>query len=434
MKKQRIIFVFALVLIMGALAFVYYPVSEDYVLTKSAQEPSNNKKITPSASSEAQVPVVAEDDQNPFVQKLLQEYEAYIQQSVEKGLTPGLAVAILRDSAIVYLKGFGLRTMGTTDSIDTHTIFRVGSVSKSITASLAAKLVDEHFFHWDDSITKFLPNFRLKSEEYTHQLTIRHVLSHTIGLPYHAYTSMIEERTPLDTLLNHLQDLDLNAPPGKIYSYQNVGFSLIQKVVETSGKTFEELLQEKLFQPLHMYNASASFMGIMSHTNVASPHHFTKIGWRQTFISDTYYNSVPAGGINCSIADLAMWLKYLNSTRSTFWSDTVREELFTPQVKAISRNRSFWIWQRPRQSYYGLGWRVIQFPKDTLYYHGGYVNGFRSEVAIHPSSKFAIAVLTNAAGNIADQSIPQFYKLHSAYADSIAYWENNVRNTVARKQ
>lgn len=433
MKRKGLILIF-IFLVLGGLAFVYYPDYEvEDGLDAKDQRIAGEVLTVPSPVAEVAVRLEAEDDPNPYIQKALQAYDDYLQQALKKNLTPGVAVAILRDSTIIYLKGFGVRSVGTNDSININTVFRVGSVSKSITASLAAKLVDDHFLDWDDSVTKFLPNFELKSLDYTRQLTVRHVLSHTMGLPYHAYTIMIEERTPLDTLLNHLKDLDLHSAPGKMYSYQNVGFSLIQKVVETNGSSFEDILKEKLFNPLQMRDASASFQGIMSKGNVAMPHHFTKRGWQPTNISDTYYNSVPAGGINCSISDMALWLRNLNSTESNFWSEESRDEMFKPLIRATARNRSFWIWQRPKASYYGLGWRVITFPNDTLYYHGGYVNGYRSEVAIHPKSKMAIAVLTNAAGNFADQSIPQFFKTIKAYQDSAQRWEDDYRHTFARK-
>lgn len=393
--------------------------------------PEESKPVRAAEESEpVEAKVISEQplvDPNPHVQYVLMQYKDYLRKALDKKLTPGLAVAILRDTSIIFLKGMGLRKSGEPDSIDTHTVFRVGSVSKSITATLVAKLVDDHFLNWDDPVIKFLPAFQLKSEEYTRQLSVRHVLSHTMGLPYHAYTIMIEERTPLDTLIAHLKDLDLHAAPGKTYSYQNVGFSLIQQIVETSGSTFEQVLKEKLFDPLQMRNASASYHGILSAGNVAMPHHYTRAGWRSTYISDTYYNSLPAGGINCSITDLAFWLRQLNATPSEFWQPENRDEIFKPQIKAIARNRNFRIWQRPRASYYGLGWRVITFSNDTLYYHGGYVNGYRSEVAIHPKSKMAIAVLTNAAGSFADQSVPHFFKTVKQHSDSIRSWDARNR-------
>jgi len=296
----------------------------------------------------------------------------------------------------------------------------LGSVSKSVTATLVAALVNEGTLHWDDPVIKYLPNFRLKSDEATRKLTLRHLLSHTIGLPYHAYTIMVEDHAPFDTLIDHLKDLDLVGKPGEVYSYQNVGFSLIGSVIEkATGKKLEDVFIEKLFLPLGMKDASASFEKIMVNNNVAMPHYFM----RATTISSTYYSVVPAGGLNASIQDMALWLKALMGTRSKVLPEKELNEIFQPQVRAIARNNYFWQWKRVRKSYYGLGWRIITFNNDTIEYHGGYVNDYRCEVALNRKKRIAIAMLVNSPGMLADQGIPKFFKIYDHYLDSINRWK-----------
>ena len=249
--------------------------------------------------------ISAYNDPNPFVENALKEFEGFIKTAIVNRQAPGAAVAIVKDTSIIFLKGYGLRNTKRQDSIDTRTVFRLGSVSKSVTATLVAVLVNEGILHWDDLVIKYLPDFHLKSEEATQKLTLRHLLSHTIGLPYHAYTIMIEDHAPFDTLKDHLKDLDLVGKPGELYSYQNVGFSLIGSVIEkATGKKLEEVFIEKLFLPIGMNDASASFEKIMTKKNVAIPHYFTK----PTVISSAYYSVAPAGGINASIQDMALWL------------------------------------------------------------------------------------------------------------------------------
>jgi len=333
---------------------------------------------------------------------------------------PGAAIAVVKDSSIILIKGFGLREIGKPDSINSRTIFRLGSVSKSITATLMAVLVKDSILQWDDPVIKYLPNFRLKSEEATKKLTLRHVLSHTEGLPYHAFTDMVERRAPLDTLIYYLKDLELVGEPGKVYSYQNVGFSLIGKAIEAvTKKSFEAVLSEKLFQPLEMRDASASYKKISLSANVAKPHFFT----RPVAISDTYYSVAPAGGINASGEDMAQWLKALLGNRPDVLPQKRVDEIFEPQVKAIARNHNFWQWKRVRQSYYGLGWRIITFNNDTIAYHGGFVNNYRCEVAVNRKKKIAIALLVNSPGMLADQGIPKFLKIYDQYLDSINRWK-----------
>ncbi|HEV8512584.1 MAG TPA: serine hydrolase domain-containing protein, partial [Cyclobacteriaceae bacterium] len=252
--------------------------------------------------------ISAYNDHNPFVENALKEFEGFVMTAIVNRQAPGAAVAIVKDTNIIFLKGFGLRDTKKPDSVNTRTVFRLGSVSKSVTATLVAVLVNEGVLHWDDPVIKYLPDFKLKSEEATQQLTIRHLLSHTIGLPYHAYTSMVEDHAPFDTLKDHLKDLDLIGKPGELYSYQNVGFSLIGSVIEkATGKKLEEVFIERLFLPLGMTDASASFKKIMMDDNVAIPHFITN----PMMISSAYYSVAPAGGINASIQDMALWLKAL---------------------------------------------------------------------------------------------------------------------------
>ncbi len=421
-KPIHIIFGFLLALL---LAFVYSPTptppKKETQLLESANAPI--KPVPPPEKD-----ITATVDPNPFTQKVLSKYEEFVERAIRAGSSPGAAVAIVKDSSIIYLKGFGLKQIGKADSIDINTVFRLGSVSKCFASVLAGTLVNDQLFNWDDPVIKYLPDFALKSKESTAKLTVRHVLSHTIGLPYHAFTNMIEERAPLDTLFKELRYLDLIGEPGKVYSYQNVGYSLIGEVIKaTTHKSFEEALQEKLFQPLHMKNSSASYQAMISNTNIAKPHLFTRKHWVSVPVSDTYYDVTPAGGVNASIADMALWLKALLGNDQEVLTNTTLNQIFEPQIRAISKNRNFWKWQRPKASYYALGWRVLIFKNDTIEYHGGYVNGYRSEVALDRKNRIAICVLTNSAGNLADLSIPEFFTRFSKQADSITVWENRNR-------
>ncbi len=416
-KLKPLYILFGLLLIV-TLAFVYLP-----------NTPKENIKLTEADNTEA-VPLLTKDvtalfDPNPYTQKVLSQYEAFIKQAIMDGISPGAAVAIVKDSSIIYLKGFGLKEIGKSDSININTVFRLGSVSKCFASVLAGTLVSDHLFNWDDPVIKYLPDFELKSIENTKKLTLRHVLSHTIGLPYHAFTNMIEEHAPLDTLFKDLRNLDLIGEPGKVYSYQNVGYSLIGEVIKaTTHQSFEAALTEKIFLPLQMKNSSASYEAMVKNPNIAKPHHFSQKHWISIPVSDTYYDVTPAGGVNASIADMALWLKALLGNEQDVLTNSTLDQIFEPQIRAVSKNHNFRKWQRPKASYYALGWRVLTFKNDTIEYHGGYVNGYRSEVAVDRKNKIAICVLTNSVGNLADQSIPEFLTRFSQQADSITAWEN----------
>jgi len=362
---------------------------------------------------------------NPYLDKLLVEYEEKLLDLFDKTKTPGLAVAIIQDSSILFLKGYGVRKVGTHDTVDIHTVFRLASVSKSFAPLLTGLLVEDNVLQWDDHVVKYLPDFELKSKENTDSLKLIHVLSHTTGLPYHTYTTLVEEGIDLQQMLGELKNVNLIAKPGELYSYQNVAYSIIGEVIRArTGKSYQTLMKEKIFQPLHMNDASMSYEAIMANPNVAQPHLHWRKGWKATTISDTYYNVGPAGGINASISDMAEWLKVMLGTRKDFVGTETLDKIFTPVVKAKTKNRYFRKWVGRSDSHYALGWRVLNFENDTLLYHGGYVRGYRSEVAIDRTSKIAICVLSNGPGRMIDNSVPMFFNLFYNQRDSILYWQN----------
>jgi beta-lactamase class C len=373
---------------------------------------------------------------NPYWQQLLTDYADYLQQSLDKNMAPGVAVAVVRDSSVLYAKGLGFRDASTHEPIGLHSLFRLGSVSKSLAAVLTGILVQEHTLRWNDKVIKYVPSFKLKSRAATDSLTIAHLLSHTTGLPYHAYTDRVDDGANFDTLVYHLRDLNLIGPPGEVYSYQNVAFSVISKVIEAAtGRSYEEVMKEKLFTPLNMAQASLNFQAMTSTLDKARPHQYGRKQWRPMAISHTYYNVGPAGGVNASISDMARWLRALTNTRDTVIDQTTKDDIFKPAVKAIARNRNFRKWKRSTGSYYAMGWRVLTFKDDTVNYHGGYVNGFRSEVAIKRDDQIGICVLVNSAGSLADHAVPEFFRMYEKYRVNILKWDQeNSTKLIARNK
>ena len=366
---------------------------------------------------------------NPYLTSLLSEYQKEINELSRDSHTPGAAIAVVYDSTIVYLKGFGLRNVNKPDSVNSRTVFRIASVSKCFASFLTGVLVEDSVLLWNDTIVQYLPKFELRPQEETGKLTIRHVLSHTTGLPYHAYTNMVEEGASLDSMLSWLKNINLGTRVGQSYSYQNVAYSIIGKVIEArTGKTYEDQLREKVFLPLGMKTASVDYTSIMQNPNIASPHNLRRGKWGPTKITDTYYNVAPAGGVNASISDMANWMIALLGNRPDVISKETLAKLYSPIVKAPSKNRNYGRMHRLSNSYYGLGWRVLHYPNDTLIYHGGYVNGYRSEVAVNPKERIAVCILANAPGDLADNGIPLFFNLYEARREAIIAWEKNQKS------
>jgi beta-lactamase class C len=341
-------------------------------------------------------------------------FDQCVNEIMKKTHLPGAAIAIVEDSDVLLLKGYGVKTYGSTDSINIHSVFRIGSVSKGFATMLTGILVQEHLLGWDDLVIKYLPAFKLKNESSTQNLTIRHILSHTSGLPPHAFTDQIELGIPFSALSWEIRNVDVSAPVGKQFAYQNVMFSLIADIVhEATKKTYNTLLHEKIFEPLGMTDASASYQEILSAGNLARPHmRRDSVTFVPTGIKPAYYSVLPAAGINASIDDMSRYLMALLGKREEIIQRKTLSEIFKPEIETPRMHQyEFFHWPRLRKAWYGMGWRVLDYGGDTLLYHGGYVNGYRCEIALSPSDHIGIAILTNASGMLANDGVKVFFDL-----------------------
>ncbi len=366
---------------------------------------------------------------NPYKEKLNTAIDTYFRQAVAERQIVGAAVAIVYDDSIQYLGCFGRKAINRSDTIDPNTIFRIGSLSKGFAGVLGGMLVEEKQLSWKDKMVDYVPDFRLKYRYQTKAVTFDNLLSHTSGFPYHAYTNLIEEELPLRTIARYFRDISLIGPPGKLFSYQNAAFALSGEMMAVATKQpFGELLQSRIFNPLGMNNASATYEAITKASNVAMPHYRRRGKWKKMRITRRYYNAVPAGGINASITDMAKWMRFLLKPDSSLIKNETLEEVFRPAVTTQDRRRYYQRWDGHQESYYGMGWRIHTFldsrgETDTLIHHGGYVNGFRSEIALDPQKGLGICVLFNSQNYLSGSCIPYCREQYGTWADSIRYWE-----------
>jgi beta-lactamase class C len=374
---------------------------------------------------------IAAPRSNPHVEEAIDKFEMEIEMLDLLEKTPGAAVAIVKDSAIVYLKAFGVKEIGTRDSVNVHTVFRLASVSKPFASFLTGVLVEDSILRWDDRVTTYVPEFSLSSAEETSKLSIRNVLSHTTGLPFHAYTNLVEDGLPLTEMLSRLKGVPMSNKVGREYSYQNVAYSLIGEAIHSAtGKSYEAWMIEKVFGPLNMKDASIDYFSMLTGRNIARPHMPKKGGWRKVSINNTYYNVSPAGGVNASISDMAQWMVALLGNRTDVIKKETLQAMYTPVIEAPSKNRNYGRMQRLRDSYYGLGWRILHYPHDTLVYHGGFINGYRSEVAVNQRDNVAICILANSPGEFPDTGIPIFFSIYQEFREKIREWdEKNAAQT-----
>ena len=349
--------------------------------------------------------------QNGYVSPLepvLIDYDRFVTETIENWGIPGAAVAVVEDGQIMHIRGYGVRATSSPETVDAHTVFRLASVSKGFASVLAGMLVEEGVLDWDDRIVDYVPTFQLKDPRATRRVTVRHVLSHTTGLPQHAYTNLIEANISYPRMLKELKECDLIGPVGTTYGYQNVAFSVIGDVIEAAtGRTYEDLVRERIFGPLFMTDASIGWEGLQSSENRARPHLRRGYRWRPTRDKKAYYSVPPSAGVNASITDMTGWLLALMGERPDLLPQRVLDTIYTPIVRTQREMRRYRWGGRVRDTHYALGWRIFDYRGHTLVYHSGGIQGYLAQMGFLPEYNVGIVVLQNSRR--IDFLIPEFF-------------------------
>lgn len=360
---------------------------------------------------------------NPYVQQWVDDSFNQIGKLLKDSKVPGTAVSIVyRDQ--VFIRTFGVRSVKNRVPIDQHSVFRIASLSKSFAAVLTARLVKENKVRWNNHVKDYLPAFELADNEQTDRIQLWHLLSHTTGLPYHTYTNLVEAGIPTSKIIPQLKTVDLVGSEGTVYSYQNAPFSIIGEVHKVAtGKSYERLLQEKIFDPLGMNDASTNRAAIHGRINTARPHKATKSGWHETKISEKYYTAVPAGGVNASINDMSTYLRLLLGQFPEVLNNQDLERIFTPVINTPIKRRYFGKWPKVRSASYGLGWRILDYAGKKVSYHSGFVNSYKGEMAVSHEEQIGFCLLMNGAGREAKLTVPIFLDTYEKYKQAINQWQ-----------
>jgi len=328
---------------------------------------------------------------------VITQYDRFVAQKLEELNAPGAAIAIVQGDSIVYVRCFGVRELDRAEPITPHTTFRVASLSKGFAAVLAGLVVQDGVLNWDDKIIKYLPAFALKNETHAQNLTIRHILSHTSGLPSHSYDNLVEANVPFPMIIDQLKNVPCVWPVGQNYNYQNVLYSLIGDVIKSAtGLDYQQAMQTRLLTPLKMTDASLTRDALLTNGNHASPHIRRRGKWTLTEVTGGYYSVAPAAGVNASILDMAKWLQALLGGRPDIVSPKVIADVTAPEIKTRRELRRYHWNGRARHAYYGLGWRIFDYSNTKLVFHSGGLRGYVSQIALLPEHDLGIVVLLNS--------------------------------------
>lgn len=302
---------------------------------------------------------------------------------------PALGIAIIRgdeiESAVT-----GVRKLGEETPVKADDRFHLGSVTKSITATVIGKLVEDGKMRWDQSLQELLPDFEIRPEY--RKITIEQVLQHRAGLPRYKSVDVgrvADKGTAMEQRAVYVAKIVQHEPvnePGTKYEYSNAGYGLAGHIAErVAGKRWEDLVRDFIFKPLRM--TSSGFGWPANPGRKDQPWgHFQEDGkFRLQELKEFFpFGPSPAGNVHCSIDDLARYarlhLQGLRGKDGALKAATIKR-LHTPLVGTRG---------------YASGWWVTRLGTPTQHMHGGSGGSFLAQIIIEPESNVAVAFVANA--------------------------------------
>ncbi len=324
-----------------------------------------------------------------YGQNKVDKLDKLISTYAEYGKFNGSAL-VAEKGKVIYKKGFGLADMEWNIPNQPDTKHRLGSITKQFTSMLIMQLVEQGKLKLDVPISTYLPDYPKKTGDV---ITIHHLLTHTSGIPnmtsFPGFLKNVSRNTysPVE-LVNMSADSTLEFKPGERFAYSNSGYLLLGYIIEkVTGKSYEQVLQEKIFTPLKMNNTGYDHHGTLLKNRARG---YEKNG--RHYVNANFIDmSVPhaAGAMYSTVEDLYLW------DQALYTNQLLRKEnmelLFTKHIPSGG-------------SHYGYGWGIGEIPlgntaaKIATVGHGGGINGFNTQITRILSDKSLIVLLNNTGG------------------------------------
>jgi len=368
------------------------------VSARDARAAHTHRRLAPASAapappkSDAGMPAVAGD-----ANAAARDFNRWLDSVEQSEQISGMAAVIVKDDRVLLQRGVGFADASQQRPVTPDSVFRLASLSKAFATALTGLLVDEGMLSWDTHVAGVLPTFELKDGDASSKLTVRDILSQRAGLPHNTYDTLLEQDAPYEELVEKLRDVPMACNVGDCYGYQNVAFSLIGDITyAVSGDFFYHLVEKRLFHPLGMDTATYGRVALEASADWAKPHSHRGRSWVPIPIKESYYHVPPAAGVNASIRDMGKWLIAQMGGRPEVLPQELLTTLHTPLVETpIERHVTPWRKARLRSANYALGWRVYDYAGQTLVFHAGAVQGYRSMIAFLPEQRFGAVMLWN---------------------------------------
>jgi N-acyl-D-amino-acid deacylase len=307
--------------------------------------------------------------------------DTIVREAMEAQRIPGLALAVIRGGHVLKAQGYGLASLEHDLPVTDRTIFQSGSIGKQFTAAAIMLLADDGRLTLDDRVTRFYP----EAPEAWRAITIRHLLTHTSGIPNYT-AGLVDYRRDYteDDLATLAFDLPLDFAPGAEWRYSNTGYVLLGAIIgKLTGAHYGEFLRERIFEPAGMTTARIiSEADLVPHR--AAGYRLVDGRWQNQAWVSPVLNTTADGSLYLSLRDYLAWDAVLRAQRlltPAGWSAT-----FEPVQLTSGRRYP-----------YGLGWEVDRLAGRAVQRHGGSWQGFQTHLARYLDDDVTIVVLTNLA-------------------------------------
>ena len=312
----------------------------------------------------------------------------------------GLAVGVVENGEIRFLKGYGVTQAGGSEPVTPSTVFRWASLSKGVAADMVVRLAADGSLSLDDPIARYASSVRLPGGN-ENVATVANLLSHTTGLFAHAEDPRLEDGMDPHILRASMALLHNTCSPGTCHAYQNVA---LRRGVRDRRAGHRQALwpgaARALFRTAgHDARRAPRRADLMASRSWARGH----VGGNpQTFeISEAYYRVPAAGGVNGSIQDLSIWMLANMGLAPDVLTPAMLQQVQTPRISTPGREPAprAGSASAPPGPAYGLGWRIMDYAGHQVIGHHGGVKGYRSMIMFDPALKSGVVVLWNSASS-----------------------------------
>ena len=335
------------------------------------------------------------------------EIDRLVEDAMAKFTVAGVAVAVVKDGAIVHRKGYGVKSIETKEKVDENTDFAIASNTKAFTTTALSILVDEGKLSWQDKVKDYIPEFKMYNDYVTENFNIEDLLTHRSGLGLGAGDLMFfpdGANFTIKDVVSNFQYFEPHSAFRTKFDYDNLLYFVAGEVIaRVSGMSWEAFVKTRIMEPLNMDHSFSSLTNITDGSNVATPHS-TETGTLKTiahFEMDPEKINGAAGTIFSNVDDLCNWmLVHLNKGR---YGENLEKRLFSE-----ANQREMWeihtlLPANPNPRYrshfagYGLGWRLADIRGNMSVSHTGGLPGMLSKTFLIPDLNLGVVVLTNTS-------------------------------------